>query len=110
MAIQDTDLLVAYRPANETHYKLSLADLPSSDLPNGTDFGQILEWNGGDWIAVDFPIPDGTAEGDYLEWNGSNWIARPHTDVLPDGTAPGQLLEWTGDQWVPTNAIDGGTY
>jgi len=48
MAIENTDLLVAYRPANRTHYKLSFSDFPQE-------------------------LPDGNAEGDYLRWNGSKW-------------------------------------
>lgn len=49
MAIQNTDLLVAYRPANKTHYKLSISDIPQE-------------------------LPDGTADGDYLRWNGTIWL------------------------------------
>ena len=49
MAIQNTDLLVAYRPANKTHYKLSISDIPQE-------------------------LPDGTTDGDYLRWNGTTWL------------------------------------
>jgi len=53
MAIQNTDLLVAYRPANETHYKLSLADLPAGDsLPDGNDVGDYLYWDGTNWLPT----------------------------------------------------------
>ena len=57
MAIETTDLLVAYRPANETHYKLSLADLPAGDV-----------------------LPDGNNVGDYLYWDGSNWLPTATID------------------------------
>ena len=52
MAIETTDLLVAYRPGNETHYKLSLGDLPSGggDLPDGNDIGDYLYWDGIQWV------------------------------------------------------------
>ena len=52
MAIETTDLLVAYRPGNETHYKLSLGDLPngSGDLPDGNNVGEYLYWDGVQWI------------------------------------------------------------
>ena len=89
MALENTDLLVAYRPAEETHYKLSLADLPT-----GTT------------------IPDGVQTGDILEWNGSSWVAAtpPSVEGLPDGTQAGQYLVWTGTVWEPSNSIDGGIY
>ena len=61
MALENTDLLVAYRPGNETHYKLSLGDLPSG----GTD------------------LPDGNNVGDYLAWDGAKYIP---TDVIDGGT------------------------
>ena len=54
MALQDTDLLVAYRPGTQQHYKIAIADFPT-----GSD---------------DANLPDGTAEGDILVWNGSDWI------------------------------------
>ena len=54
MAIQNTDLLVAYRPTNETHYKLSLADLPVPDaLPEGNAVGDYLYWDGTKWLPTD---------------------------------------------------------
>ena len=47
MALQDTDLLVAYRPSTQIHYKLKASQL--SSIPDGTEEGQILEWDGTDW-------------------------------------------------------------
>ena len=55
MALQDTDLLVAYRPGNQQHYKIAIADFPtgggSGSLPDGTNVGDVLIWDGNDWIA-----------------------------------------------------------
>ncbi len=51
MALQDTDLLVAYRPSTQVHYKLSASELSTGgDLPDGTEAGQVLQWDGSDWI------------------------------------------------------------
>ena len=41
MAIQNDDLLVAYRPASEQHFKVSVGNF----LPIGTEDGQTLKWN-----------------------------------------------------------------
>ena len=48
MAIESTDLLVAYRPANKTHYKLSISDFPQ-ELPSGNTEGDYLRWSGSEW-------------------------------------------------------------
>lgn len=85
MAIQNTDLLVAYRPANRTHYKLSISDIPQE-------------------------LPDGNAIGDVLTWDGNNWNAVQPTEELPDGTEDGDYLRWNGTTWAPANTIDGGEY
>ena len=49
MAIQPTDLLVAYRPGNQTHYLLEISKFPT-DLPNGTAEGDYLRWDGAAWV------------------------------------------------------------
>ena len=85
MAIQNTDLLVAYRPANKTHYKLSISDIPQE-------------------------LPDGNEIGDVLTWDGSSWNAVQPTEELPDGTEDGDYLRWNGTTWAPANTIDGGEY
>ena len=48
MAIENTDLLVAYRPSNKTHYKLSIQDFPQ-ELSDGNNEGDYLRWSGSDW-------------------------------------------------------------
>ena len=85
MAIQNTDLLLAYRPANKTHYKLSISDIPQE-------------------------LPDGTALGDVLTWDGTTWNPVQPVNELPDGTADGDYLRWNGTTWLPANTIDGGEY
>ena len=49
MALQDTDLFVVYRPATEVSYKLQASSL-GTGLPDGTEIGQVLEWDGTEWI------------------------------------------------------------
>ena len=55
MALENTDLLVAYRPGEQKHYKIAIADFPTgsggSSLPDGTDENNILIWNGSAWVA-----------------------------------------------------------
>ena len=56
MALQDTDLFVLYRPSDALHYKMPASDLPtgggSATLPDGTEEGQVLKWDGSDWVAA----------------------------------------------------------
>jgi len=85
MAIEKTDLLLAYRPANKTHYKLSIKDIPQE-------------------------LPDGIATGDVLTWDGTSWNPVQPTDELPVGTEVGQYLRWNGATWEASNTIDGGEY
>ncbi len=52
MAIENTDLLVAYRPTEQKHYRISIADFPTGDgnpIPNGLNVGDILVWDGNSW-------------------------------------------------------------
>ena len=71
MAIENTDLLVAYRPGESQHYKLSIANLPQSgaNLPAGTTAGEVLQWDGADWVAsltIDCGTKDlGSGQFDY---------------------------------------------
>lgn len=49
MALQDTDLFVVYRPTTEVSYKLEASAL-GTGLPDGTEAGQVLEWDGSAWV------------------------------------------------------------
>ena len=111
MAIQDTDLLLAYRPANKTHYKLSISDIPQ-ELPDGTASGDVLTWDGNSWNAEQptEELPDGVTSGDVLTWNGTTWNPVQPVNELPDGNAPGDYLRWDGAKWEPDATIDGGIY
>lgn len=85
MALANNDLLIIQRPATKAHYKIKVGDfLPGNPLPLGTKVGQLLTWNGTEWIAADDRLPNGTESGQHLSWNGTSWIA--------------------------VNSIDGGTY
>ena len=101
MALANSDLLIIQRPETRVHYKVKIGDLPYGDnLPEGTQVGQILTWNGTDWVALDpaNQLPEGTQAGQILTWNGTEWIAAD--DRLPDGTSNGQLLTWNGTAWI----------
>ena len=53
MALENTDLLVAYRPGESKHYKIAIADFPTGggggSLPDGVNTDDILIWNGSAW-------------------------------------------------------------
>nr|BDD47502.1 hypothetical protein 75 [Pelagibacteraceae bacterium] len=111
MALADSDLLIVQRPSNRLHYKIKVGDfLPGDPLPIGTEEGQVLTWNGTEWVALTpaDELPPGTKVGQLLTWNGTEWIAAD--DRLPDGTDSGELLSWNGTNWIAVNSIDGGTY
>ena len=54
MAFQDTDLFVLYRPGTKVHYNMKVSDLNTGGaaLPDGTEDGQVLKWDGSDWVAA----------------------------------------------------------
>ena len=52
MAIKNEDLLIAYRPSENKHYKINADQFSSDSLPDGTEAGQILEWDGSTWIVA----------------------------------------------------------
>jgi len=57
MALQTTDLLVVQRPATKLHYKVTVQDLAGSQLPDGFELGQVLQWDGDEWL------PSSTIDG-----------------------------------------------
>ena len=110
MAIQDTDLLIAYRPADQAHYKLSFADLPGGDVivsdtaPDPTNYSEgQLWWNSDSESASLFVLyndPSGGAGGDT---GGLKWVqASPTVIVDEDGNA----IEVTGE-YLKTDAAAG---
>ena len=50
MALETTDLLVVQRPATKLHYKVTVSDLTGSQLPDGFEVGQVLQWDGSEWL------------------------------------------------------------
>jgi hypothetical protein len=101
MAIQNTDLLIAYRPANQAHYKLSLADLPGGDAivsdtapdPASYSEGQLW-WNSDSTSGSLFVLyndPSGGAGGDT---GGLKWVEASPTVILDDNGDP---IDITGD-------------
>lgn len=119
MAIQGTDLFVVYRPSTKINYKLALKDLDT--VPDGTEVGQLLTWNGTEWEpTTPVPpegIPDGTAEGQVLIWDGTEWIPGIQEDHLLKPGSEGSFLinedadgNITYEEYTPLEAIDGGEY
>jgi len=61
----------------------------------GSAAGDILQWNGTDWVAA--PAPSATAQTQApLQGNGT--AGSPIT--FQNGTAAGQVWQWDGTQWV----------
>jgi hypothetical protein len=84
-------------------------------LPDASDGGQLLRWNGGAWEPAQtyevrrWLVGDlSPTDGRILEWDTSNppgdWVfIDPPTggDSLPDGTGAGEVLTWDGAAWGP---------
>ena len=68
---------------------------PSGPPIDGTAIGQLLRWDGLQWV----PFGQGTDVGDILQWNGSQYVPAGGA-----GVAVGQTLVWNGTQWVPGSA------
>ena len=85
-----------------------------SSLPTGTTLGQIIYYDGTNWVTNTAP----TAIGDIMFWDGSSWVSTimtPTADgqiffwsqtntrwqhgVAPSSTA--QMLVWSGSNWTP---------
>jgi hypothetical protein len=50
MALANTDLLIVQRPNTKTHYKLKIGDVTGTAIPDGTEIGQVLQWDGSNWV------------------------------------------------------------
>lgn len=54
MALAQTDLFVAYRPANGIHYSVPAAAISGgTSLPDGSGEEIMLKWDGSDWVITD---------------------------------------------------------
>ena len=120
MAIQDTDLLIAYRPADQAHYKLSLSDLPSGDVivsdtapdPTGYSEGQLW-WNSDSENGSLYVLYDDPAGGDGGDTGGLKWVQATPTGVTNENGEAGEYLKTdaaAGDQTVAstgTTTFDG---
>ena len=51
MALENTDLLVAYRPSDKKHYKVAVDQFNTAggELPDGINRDDILIWSGSQW-------------------------------------------------------------
>ena len=89
------------------------ADL--DDLNNviltGVSTGQILKYNGTNWIPSNDEGTTYTA-GDGLQLTGTEFSLDANindlNDVDPSGVQIGQVLKWSGTEWLPANDDSGG--
>lgn len=66
-------------------------------LPDGENIGDILLWNGSEWLPGDnvAELPDGENNDDILIWDGTTWNPGPNVSSnLPPGNATGDILVW----------------
>tara|TARA_B100001063_G_C16279526_1_gene318489 strand:- start:32 stop:214 length:183 start_codon:yes stop_codon:yes gene_type:complete len=49
MALENTDLLVAYRASEQKHYKVKVSDI-NAEMPDGINRDDILIWSGTTWL------------------------------------------------------------
>lgn len=135
------DTLVDHRVTAETMNRMqqlpiagsggatNLNALTDVDLTVPPVNGQVLKYNGSQWVAAaDTTFVPGSidvftdvntsstppAVGQVLKWNGTNWVPAndtvgvigsidQHTDVDTSTVPPvvGQTLKWNGTNWVP---------
>ena len=95
MALEETDLFVAQRPADNRLFKLQSSVLQLK-LPDGDVDNQILEWNGATWVP-------GTADGGVYATTKEGIVSSVGIDVVGTGY-PNGIVEYG------TTAISGNGY
>lgn len=78
----------------------------SDVLPSGTAPGELLFWDGVEWV----PTATAPADGQFAKWNEATneWVfVAGGGTTLPAGNYPGEPLIWDGEQWIPIG-IEGG--
>lgn len=78
----------------------SIKNIEYKKLAYGTATGQLLEWDGIDWVVGAV----GTTAGQALVWNATAAAWEPgEANGLPDGETAGQLLVWNAvtEMWEP---------
>jgi hypothetical protein len=64
------------------------------NLPDGGENGDILIWDGGEWLPGDqFELPEGTETGQILRWSNGSWLPVTPAPEAPtvevgDGNGP----------------------
>ena len=83
-------------------------------LINGETVGDLLYWNGDEWInfkpeidALSNVVNDNLTVGQFLVWDGDNWVNATVTTAIEDATDTqitnpqvGDILIWNGTAWV----------
>ena len=82
----------------------NLDDLDDVNVPTPDD-GDVLAWNGSEWVSAAAPPADisgssinqlndvdasGAADGDMLIWDGTNWVNTPAPTKTSDLTNDGE--------------------
>lgn len=104
--VYDGTSILSFAPADLSPYltSVSLADLTDVD-PAGATTGQILEYDGADWVAADAPTGGVTSVNSQT---GAVSLSLGNlTDVDTGGASAGSILEYDGADWV-VGSIPGG--
>lgn len=77
---------------------------PGGGLPDGVDVGDILFFNGVEWVPNAAGVP---AINDILVWDGTNWIHTSLGASIPVGEFPQDILVWNaaGTAWEADQAF-----
>lgn len=60
-------------------------------LVKPTAVGQLLQWDGSQWV----PVAGNATKGQLLQWDGAKWVATAGAAAI------GEYLRWNGSYWVP---------
>lgn len=69
---------------------------PAEILPAGVNIGDILFWDGSNWVPNNEGVP---SVGSVVIWDGSSWVPTV-TEVIPPPTFDGDILVGLGGNWV----------
>jgi len=127
--VDDTGLannMVLYYDGGTSTFKFKLIELSVSDLSDviltTLTSGQILKYNGTDWVNVDNYLSllgdvntTGIANGKSIKWDTatSKWVIYTPVQTLDDlsdvdttGVTIGDSILWDGAEWVPYTPVN----
>jgi hypothetical protein len=80
----------------------SLNDL-NDVTTSGASNGQVLKWNGAQWIPQDDNTSSGSGNTATLAPLSGNGSSGSPVTIGQNGAANGQVLKWNGVSWAPAN-------